>query len=114
LFDRIDRRIDEMIAHGLKEEVAALLGRGYFADLPSLSAIGYQQMIAHLKGELSIEETAAKMRQLTHQFVRRQANWFKLNDPKIQWFQMDDSDAVIDQMEAYIRSDEGWRAVESP
>ena len=107
LFERIDRRIDEMLVMGLLGEVEVLLARGYSSDLPSLSAIGYQQMIAHLEGEMTMEEAAARMRQLTHQFVRRQANWFKLSDPGIRWFSVEEG--VIERVEAYIRSDEGWR-----
>jgi tRNA dimethylallyltransferase len=107
LFERIDRRIDEMIAEGLLEEVEALLGRGFSSDLPSLSAIGYQQMIAQLEGNMTMEEAAARMRQLTHQFVRRQANWFRLSDPGIRWFSVEEG--VVDRIETYIRSEKGWK-----
>ena len=107
LFERIDRRIDEMLARGLLGEVEALLGCGYSSDLPAFSAIGYQQVIAHLEGDITMEEAAARMRQLTHQFVRRQANWFKLSDPGIRWFSVEEG--VAERIEAYISSEEGWQ-----
>jgi tRNA dimethylallyltransferase len=107
LYERIDKRIDEMFARGLLSEVENLLASDYSIDLPSFSAIGYQQMIAYLAGDMTMEEAAARMRQLTHQFVRRQANWFKLNDPGIRWFSADEGAA--ERVESYIRSGEGWQ-----
>lgn len=107
LYERIDKRIDEMFTQGLFEEVKTLLGSGFSGDLPSFSAIGYQQMVAHLEGEITLEEAAARMRQLTHQFVRRQANWFKLSDPAIRWFSVDEE--IVNRVEAYIRSGKGWQ-----
>jgi tRNA dimethylallyltransferase len=86
LYDRIDRRIDSMIAAGLVEEVRGLLARGYDRGLPSLSAIGYGEIAAHLAGEIDLNEAVKRMRSATRRFVRHQANWFRESDPTIQWF----------------------------
>ncbi len=88
LYARIDARIDRMLADGLVEEVRGLLAR-YPADLPAFSAIGYRQIMDALQGKTSLEEAVAQIRRLTRIFVRRQANWFSLNDPQIHWFQAD-------------------------
>ena len=77
LYQRIDARIQMMIDAGLVEEVRALLKRGYSPDLPSLSAIGYREMIAYLQGKISLEEAVRQIQRATRIFVRRQANWFK-------------------------------------
>ncbi|MEN8173485.1 MAG: tRNA (adenosine(37)-N6)-dimethylallyltransferase MiaA [Chloroflexota bacterium] len=87
LYERVDARIEQMLDKGLLEETKALLDRGYSPDLPPLSAIGYQQMIYHLNGEISLEEVVTQMKRTTRRFVRKQANWFKADDPKINWFQ---------------------------
>lgn len=87
LYARIDARIDAMLAAGLVEEVAGLLAAGYSPDLPALSAIGYRQIITHLQGHIRLEEAVEQIRHDTRVFVRRQANWFKPDDPDIHWFQ---------------------------
>jgi len=86
LYNRIDIRIQEMIDAGFEQEVQSLLNRGYSPDLPPLSAIGYNEMIEHLYGRLSLTEAIERMKQRTRIFVRRQANWFKLSDPNIRWY----------------------------
>lgn len=85
LFDRIDRRIEKMVADGFLEEVKALLDKGYSPDLPSFSAIGYREMALVIDNKLSLEEAIVQMKRATHHFVRRQANWFKPDDPSIHW-----------------------------
>ncbi len=101
LYARIDARIDAMIAAGLVQEVEGLLGRGFSAHLPSLSAIGYRQIIAYLQGEFSLAEAIVQTKRATRIFVRRQANWFKQDDPEIDWFLA--SDRVVDEMERSVR-----------
>jgi tRNA dimethylallyltransferase len=101
LFERIDARIDEMFAEGLISEVQALLARGYAPDLASFSAIGYSEVIDHLKGRSTLEEAAKLIRRHTRLFVRRQANWFKADDPNIHWFKI--SDRPIKKIESLLR-----------
>ena len=85
-YQRIDARIQAMLRDGLSEEVESLLGQGYSPDLPTMSAIGYREMVAYLQGEITIDEAVARMKRATRTFVRRQANWFKADDPEIRWF----------------------------
>lgn len=104
LYSRIDARIENMFVDGLVEEVRGLLDMGYSGEFSAMSAIGYEETIQYLHGELSLEEVKAQMRRKTRQFVRRQANWFKADDPKIEWYQM------IPNPEALIRSSiNRWR-----
>ena len=102
LYDRIDRRVQAMIEAGLVEEVRALLKMGYSPDLPTLSAIGYGEIIAHLQGRLRLEEAIAQIQRATRVFVRRQANWFKAGDPQIRWFQA--GPGSVDVLEAALRA----------
>ena len=101
LYARIDARIDAMMDAGLFAEVEELLERGYDPDLPAMSAIGYRQITDHLRGSISLDEAVSQMRRATRQFVRRQSNWFKRDDPRIHWF--DVRDDVLDKVASLIR-----------
>ena len=101
LYKRVDLRIQEMIDKGFEGEAQSLLDRGYSPDLPPLSAIGYSEMIEHLAGNLSLAEAIELMKRRTRIFVRRQANWFKLSDPNIHWY--DTASSSLDQIEDDIQ-----------
>ena len=102
LYERVDARIQTMVAAGFIEEVQALLDAGYSPELPSLSAIGYRQIIQYLQGEIELDEAILLMKRITRQFVRRQANWFKLDDPEIHWFEI--GPETLTRIEAEIQS----------
>jgi tRNA dimethylallyltransferase len=87
LYARIDARIESMFASGLLEEVERLMKSGCSPDLPAMTSIGYRECAAVLQGRMTVEEARVQMRRLTRVFVRRQANWFKLDDPSIHWFE---------------------------
>jgi tRNA dimethylallyltransferase len=101
LYARIDRRMDEMLQAGWLREVEALLERGLDPEAPSMSAIGYRQLARVVRGEQPLEDAVRQIRRATRQFVRRQANWFKADDPSIAWFTMEDG--VVDAIEARLR-----------
>jgi len=86
LYRRIDARVDEMIKQGLVAEVEGLMNRGYSVNLPAMSSIGYQEIGMFLAGELTLATATQQIKYETHRFVRHQYAWFKLNDDRIQWF----------------------------
>jgi len=102
LYARLDARIQDMLAAGFVEEVRGLLAAGYSPELPSLSAIGYRQITSYLQGEIDLAEAVMLMKRLTRQFVRRQANWFRLDDPDIRWFRVGAETA--EEIEQVVRS----------
>ncbi len=104
LYTRIDARIDSMLASGLIDEVSSLLEAGYPSDLPPFSAIGYRQIIAYIEGRMTLDEAVADMKRSTRVLVRRQANWFKLDDPDIHWLRVDERtvDTAFRLIEAYL------------
>jgi tRNA dimethylallyltransferase len=104
LYERIDTRIDAMLANGFVDEVQDLLDHGYRANLASMSAIGYYEISAYLAGRATLEEAVTLVKRKTRQYVRRQANWFKSNDPGIQWF--DFGETIVDDLVNEILS---WR-----
>jgi tRNA dimethylallyltransferase len=108
LYQRIDERIDAMLAGGLIREVQNLLAAGFSPELPTMSAIGYGEIIKYLLGQISLEEAIVLIKRNTRIFVRRQSNWFKPDDERITWFHVDaedDENQVINIMEDYIRNE---------
>lgn len=101
LYARIDARIEKMLADGFEGEVRRLLELGFSPELPTLSAIGYREMIAFIRGEIALLEAVARMKRRTRIFVRRQANWFKAEDSQIRWFTA--QPGAVEAMEEAIR-----------
>ena len=101
LYRRVDKQINIMIEQGLVEEIQKLLEKGYSPELPTLSAIGYGEIISYLQGQIPLEEAIALIRRNTRIFVRRQANWFKPSDPRITWFEV--SEDTSNQIDQFLR-----------
>jgi tRNA dimethylallyltransferase len=106
LYQRVDARIDQMLADGLIQETEKLIANGYGPNLPSMSAIGYKEISSYINQEISLDEAIALIKKRTRIFIRHQANWFKKDDPRIRWFVM--SDTAGQEISEYIRSKEGW------
>jgi len=101
LYQRADRRVDQMIASGLPEEVKCLLDKGYGWELPAMSGLGYLQFKPYFEGKMALECVADEIKRATHAFIRRQYNWFRLTDPAIRWF--DIACTSVDTIEAEVR-----------
>ncbi len=101
LYDRVDQRIEQMLEEGFVDEVRQLLNDGCSPDLPTMSAIGYREIVQYIRGDITLEEALTLMKRDTRTFVRRQANWFKPDDPRITWFEA--SENLVDQMEETIK-----------
>ncbi len=83
LYDRINRRVDLMMAGGMLEETKSLLDKyGRVQNL--ISTIGYQEMIMYLDGVLSLDEALDKLKQNTRRYAKRQLTWFRRNE-NIEW-----------------------------
>jgi tRNA dimethylallyltransferase len=87
LYRRIRERVQGMLKRGWVEEVRNLLERGYSPDLPSMSSLGYREVVLYLQGKLTLEEAARRIEEETHRFVRHQYAWFRPKDPRIHWLQ---------------------------
>lgn len=83
LYQRINKRVDQMIEEGLVEEVKKL-SQKYDWGLPSMSAIGYQEFREHFAGKQTLEKTIRLIKTHTRQFARKQISWFK-RDKRIIW-----------------------------
>lgn len=74
---RIEARVDWMFQNGLVAETAALLARGLEKNRTAMQAIGYRQVVEHLRGERDLPATAALVKQKTRQYAKRQVTWFR-------------------------------------
>lgn len=83
LYERIDARVYAMLEAGFLDEVAALAEQ-YGWELPLLSTLGYSEMGAHLRGEISREAAVALMAQHTRNYAKRQLTWFRA-DARVNW-----------------------------
>ncbi len=86
LYERINARVDAMIAAGLVAEVERLMAAGYDLDTPSMSGLGYRQIALYVKGEVTLDEAVRLLKRDTRRFVHHQYSWFRLDDPRIHWF----------------------------
>ncbi len=81
LYERIDRRVDQMIADGLLEETKKLLADGIFERSETASqAIGYKELFPYIKGESSLEECIEELKRATRRYAKRQITWFSGKD----------------------------------
>lgn len=99
LYERIDERVDIMLAEGLKAEVKKLSEMGCSRNLVSMQGLGYKEMLAYLEGEITLEEAVYLIKRDTRHFAKRQITWFKrekeviwVNKPDFQY----DEKAVLD------------------
>jgi tRNA dimethylallyltransferase len=84
---RIDARVDTMFARGLVEETRRLLDRGLAQNKTAMQALGYRQVVEHLRGEYSLPETIELVKIKTRQFAKRQMTWFR-GQANVKWIEL--------------------------
>ncbi|MCM1528423.1 MAG: tRNA (adenosine(37)-N6)-dimethylallyltransferase MiaA [Alistipes sp.] len=87
LYERIDRRVDEMAAAGLVEEARQLWQEGEMKT--AANAIGYKELIPYFENDMPLEACIDKIKQETRRYAKRQLTWFRRND-RIEWIIFDD------------------------
>ena len=92
LYDRINRRVTDMMEKGLRNEVEALLEAGVPETAQSMNGIGYKEMIPCIRGECSIDEAAEKIRLATRHYAKRQMTFLK-REECIRYVRTDRNDA---------------------
>lgn len=92
LYERIENRVDMMIAAGLIEEVAGLLSRGIGPQMLSMQGVGYKEIAGFLRGEHTEQEAIQLLKRNTRRFAKRQYTWF-VRDERIRWLEVDDMTA---------------------
>lgn len=93
LYDRINRRVSRLVSDGLVDEVCGLLEKGYSADLPSMKAIGYKEIVGFLNGEYDLFDAKELIMKNTRHYAKRQYTWLKRYD-FINWIEVKKGDTV--------------------
>jgi tRNA dimethylallyltransferase len=93
LYERINRRVEEMISRGWAEEARGLLEAGYPADCPGLKTLGYPEIIGYVRGELGLEEAVVRIQGQTRRYAKRQLTWFR-QERDVHWMAADGADTV--------------------
>ncbi|MDW8059459.1 MAG: tRNA (adenosine(37)-N6)-dimethylallyltransferase MiaA [Thermomicrobium sp.] len=109
LYRRIDERVDRQIARGLVEEVRRLLEEGVPPTAPSMTALGYRQVVAYLQGKWTLEEAIARLKYDTHRYARHQLTWLR-RLPQIEWFDVTRTgwyEAVRERVRAFLADESG-------
>jgi tRNA dimethylallyltransferase len=91
LYRRIHARVDEMFRAGLVEETRRLLNQGLEQNPTAMQALGYRQVVEHLRGERSLLETIDLVKIRTRQFAKRQMTWFR-RQAQIEWIEVGEGD----------------------
>ena len=106
LYQRIDRRVDEMLAQGLVEEVKKLRDMGYTKDLVSMQGLGYKELFPYFDSECTLQEAADVIKRDTRHFAKRQLTWFR-REKDVIWVNKDkfsyDNDKILSYMNAILR-----------
>jgi tRNA dimethylallyltransferase len=94
LYDEIAGRVARMLEQGWVREVAGLLDRWGDSSLPAFQAIGYRQLVLHVKGEWSLERAIRETIQATRRFAKRQETWFR-KEPDVTWLATQDLESRV-------------------
>ena len=105
LYDRINRRVDQMMEQGLVEEVKKLKEEGYDRSLVSMQGLGYKEIFRYLDGEISLEEAVYILKRDTRHFAKRQLTWFgrERDVIMIEKQKFENDDAILQYMKKIIR-----------
>ncbi|WP_306552190.1 tRNA (adenosine(37)-N6)-dimethylallyltransferase MiaA [Daejeonella sp.] len=98
LYERINRRVDQMIKEGLIEEVDGLKS---YRHLNPLNTVGYSEILNYLDGKSNREEAIEKIKQNTRRFAKRQITWFKKSED-IKWYKPDELEPIIQYLNSIL------------
>ena len=94
LYDRINKRVDDMMEQGLLDEVKSLLARGISPDAQAMKGIGYKELVAYLDGRCTLEEAVDKIKKGTRHFAKRQFTWYR-KMPYIDWYEVTTKEDLV-------------------
>ena len=98
LYERINLRVDMMIADGLEAEARAMLPKRH---LNALQTVGYREMFDYFDGNCSLDEAIELIKRNSRRYAKRQLTWFR-RDADIAWFSPHDIEPIISHIDAKI------------
>ncbi len=106
IYQRINERVDQMMAQGLEEEVRALRDLGCRRDMVSMQGLGYKEILSALEGEISLEEAVCQIKRDTRHFAKRQLTWFR-REKEVIWMDKTvfdyKSQKILEFMQDFLR-----------
>lgn len=108
LYQRIDERVDAMMAAGLLDEVERLARCGLAANTSAGQAIGYKELLEALEGATSVDEAVELIKRRTRRYAKRQLSWFR-HDGRVRWIDLETTDIdgacnlILDDLEGESR-----------
>ncbi len=99
LYDRINQRVDQMMADGLLEEAKSLYS---LRHLNALNTVGYKELFDHLEGRWPLEEAVERIKGNTRRYARKQLTWYK-KDERMKWFHPQETEQIISYISHYER-----------
>ena len=105
LYQRIDRRVDQMMSEGLVEEVKRLKEMGCTKEMVSMQGLGYKEILAYLDGEYALDEAVYTIKRDTRHFAKRQLTWFR-RERQVAWIQKEkydyDEEKILEAMISHL------------
>jgi tRNA dimethylallyltransferase len=101
LYERINRRVDVMMAHGFLDEVRQLVARGYGSDLKSMQSLGYRHLAAVVGGDASLAEAVTMMKRDHRRYAKRQLTWFGARQ-SVHWLTPDQTEPAAERIRAFL------------
>ncbi|MCU5746783.1 tRNA (adenosine(37)-N6)-dimethylallyltransferase MiaA [Staphylococcus sp. SQ8-PEA] len=103
LYERINKRVDIMLTHGLLNEVNGLVRQGY-ENCQSMQAIGYKEIVPVVKGNETLEEATIKLKRNSRRYAKRQMTWFK-NQLNVVWYDREKTslNSMVNEVSARIK-----------
>lgn len=99
MYDRINKRVLQMVDEGLIDEALKVYSK---RDLNALNTVGFKEMFNYLDGLVTLQETIKQIQSNTRQYMRKQLTWFK-KDNTITWFNPEETDKINDYIDANLR-----------
>ncbi len=100
LYERINRRVEIMLAEGFADEVRTLLEEGYGGDLKSMQSLGYRHMVDYLRGRLDWDEAVRTLKRDHRRYAKRQLTWFRAT-PNMHWLAPDQYHLAAELIESF-------------
>ena len=101
LYDRINQRVDQMMADGLLEEAKSLYP---MRQMNALNTVGYKELFDYLEGRWPLEEAVERIKGNTRRYARKQLTWYK-KDERMKWFHPQETEQIISYISHYERED---------
>lgn len=97
LYNRINQRVDQMMADGLLEEAYSMIP---YRNVNALNTVGYKELFNHFDGVWPLDEAVARIKGNTRRYARKQLTWFK-RDTQMRWFHPDDRQDIMTYIEEF-------------